>query len=576
LCRTTVTAFRDGRRDPLADTDLEAQMLDDVQRELEAEAQPSSRKTVSRFRQILLWPVQLSPGDVAGGTRDHASIFAESVARPEQPWQFLDVFAGAEKDFGERHYNEFVTFLPPVQRFLYGSGRTKGVGAGSSRSPITTFRRTDIASLRVELTAGADPIQLGVVHADLYFFFEIDIAILAIEIYADDISLADAQEVMFRLGRTHPAYWEKNGAAGHCPAKVEFLSKSGEVLAASDYENRSSFMSHVYSWRSARVAAHWQYLLHPLVPYHSGDTGLLRFKQLEYYRMPQMAFVAMRKEDDLTRADYVRLAFASGPGECSELPFSERHLENFEQKFCYDRYFGKHNEVEWPQSRYMSCGHTLVLTGNADNPFFIDGNHGCLNSFRREHFLVFLIAHFHKAALLMFSDHLTGAMSRLDTSKAGVLAFRTASRRALQKFLRFTHRYWFHSVSNQTQAHDLFALCRSHLEVDRLHDDIQDEIRGMNEFLENDALRRQNDTVTRLTVVTTLGLIGTTVTGFLGMNLLDWANQPTAWRIGSFLAVLVPTIALTFITIAKSRALSDMMEALSEGGAKEPRVTSRN
>ena len=44
--------------------------------------------------------------------------------------------------------------------------------------------------------------------------------------------------------------------------------------------------------------------------------------------------------------------------------------------------------------------------------------------------------------------------------------------------------------------------------------------------LENEALRRQADTVTRLTVVTTLALIGTTVTGFLGMNLLAWADEP--------------------------------------------------
>ncbi|HML29105.1 MAG TPA: hypothetical protein PKE16_09745, partial [Hyphomicrobium sp.] len=177
-------------------------------------------------------------------------------------------------------------------------------------------------------------------------------------------------------------------------------------------------------------------------------------------------------------ADYVRLAFASGPGDCSELPFSQRHLEDFEERYCYDRYFGQHNEIEWPQSRYMSCGHALVVTGSAENPFFVDPNHGCLNSFRHEHFLVFLIAHFQKAALLMFSDHLTGAMSRLDANnRSAILAFRTASRRALQTFLRFTHRYWFHSVSNQTQAHDIFALCRRHLDIDRLYDDIRHEIR---------------------------------------------------------------------------------------------------
>lgn len=540
----------------------------------------SAATRVGQFRQILLWPVELMPPNPEPAHHDFASIL--SKLGPDNPWKVVDdEFTCDPKEFQERHYNEFVTFLPPVQRFLYGGRVGRLPGSVSSESPVTTFRRSDIAAVRVQLTPGATPVELKVAHVDLYFFFEIDVAILALELHSDDISLADVQDVMFRLGRTHPAYWEKDsGVAGHCPVKVEFLGNQGEVLAASDYEDREKFLTQVCSKRAARVAAHWQYLLHPLVPHHSEYAGVLRFKQLEYYRMPQMALIAVKAGNELTRADYVRLAFASGPGDCSELPFSQRHLEDFEERYCYDRYFGQHNEIEWPQSRYMSCGHALVVTGSADNPFFVDPNHGCLNSFRHEHFLVFLIAHFHKAALLMFSDHLTGAMSRLDANnRSAIVAFRAASRRALQTFLRFTHRYWFHSVSNQTQAHDIFALCRRHLEIDRLYDDIRREIREMSEFLENEAMRRQSDTVTRLTVVTTLGLVGTTVTGFLGMNLLDWASQSTLWRLTAFLAVLVPTIGLTLITIAKSRALSDVMESLSDGTAswlpaflRKPRV----
>jgi hypothetical protein len=68
----------------------------------------------------------------------------------------------------------------------------------------------------------------------------------------------------------------------------------------------------------------------------------VRYKQLEYYRMPQLVFLAIKAGTDVTRADYVRLAFASGPGDCRELPFSQRHLVNFEAKYCYDRYFGQH------------------------------------------------------------------------------------------------------------------------------------------------------------------------------------------------------------------------------------------
>jgi len=544
-------------------------MLDEVRSENSPAPQvtphASADTQIGQFRQILLWPIELVPPNPEPVHHDYASILAR--LGPDNPWKVVDdEFTGDPKDFQERHYNEFVTFLPPVQRFLYGSRRSKA-GSVSSENPVTTFRRTDVGIVRVVLTPGAKPVELKVAHVDLYFFYEIDVAILAFELYSDDINLADVQDVMFRLGRTHPAYWEKDtGVAGHCPVKVEFLSSQGDVLTASDFEDREKFLGQVCTKRAARVAAHWQYLLHPLVPHHSDQAGTLRYKQLEYYRMPQMALIATKAGSELTRADYIRLAFASGPGDCAELPFSQRHLEDFEERYCYDRYFGQHNEIEWPQSRYMSCGHALVVTGSADNPFFVDPNHGCLNSFRHEHFLVFLIAHFHKAALLMFSDRLTGTMSRLDgNDKSAIFVFRTASRRALQTFLRFTHRYWFHAVSNQTQAHDIFELCRGHLEIDRLYEDIRQEIQEMSGFLENDALRKQSDTMMRLTVVTTLGLIGTTVTGFLGMNLLDWANQTTAWRIEAFMTVLIPTLILTLITIVKSRPLSDMMESLSDG-----------
>jgi hypothetical protein len=98
--------------------------------------------------------------------------------------------------------------------------------------------RSDIATVRVQLTPDTQPLDLSIAHVDLYFFFEIDIAILGLELYATDIALTTAQDVMFRLGRSYPAYWEPTGQAGHCPSTVEFIAKSGQTVAASDYEDR--------------------------------------------------------------------------------------------------------------------------------------------------------------------------------------------------------------------------------------------------------------------------------------------------------------------------------------------------
>ena len=86
----------------------------------------------------------------------------------------------------------------------------------------------------------------------------------------------------------------------------------------------------------------------------------------------------------------------------------------------------------------------------------------------------------------------------------------------------------------------------------------------MNSYLEADSLRRQANTVVRLTVVTIFGLIGTVSTGFLGMNLLAEAEAPLAYKLGIFSVVFLLTLALTVYTMAKSKKLSDFLDALSD------------
>jgi uncharacterized membrane protein YeaQ/YmgE (transglycosylase-associated protein family) len=64
--------------------------------------------------------------------------------------------------------------------------------------------------------------------------------------------------------------------------------------------------------------------------------------------------------------------------------------------------------------------------------------------------------------------------------------------------------------------------------------------------------------------VTIFGLIGTIVTGFLGMNLLAEAEQPFARRTVLFLLVVAATGAVTALTIVKSKRLADFIDALSD------------
>jgi hypothetical protein len=213
----------------------------------------------------------------------------------------------------------------------------------------------------------------------------------------------------------------------------------------------------------------------------------------------------------------------------------------------------------------MSCGHAFVMVGEATDPFFVDPDAGLLGQFRHQYFLLFLIPHLHKAALLMLSDRMVHALNRLNIHDAeSVKRFKRIIRQLLEIFLRFTHRYWFHEVSDQPQAKELYRMTSSYLGADRLYDEIRNEIEDMSNYLESDTLRRQANTVVRLTVVTAFGLIGTVATGFLGMNLLALADATMLEKIGYFMIVLIPTTVLTFYTIVKSKRLSDFLEALSD------------
>jgi hypothetical protein len=80
---------------------------------------------VSHFRQILLWPLQLMPLPEGSPLQHHYQLLEQKTA--DNPWRELaDEFCGDPEQFHERHYSEFVTFLPYVQRFLYGESVSRG------------------------------------------------------------------------------------------------------------------------------------------------------------------------------------------------------------------------------------------------------------------------------------------------------------------------------------------------------------------------------------------------------------------------------------------------------------------
>ena len=78
-------------------------------------------QAVRHFRQILVWPLQVMPIREGAQIQEPWDVLLRT--QDEHAWrEFHDEFGCDPADFKERHYSEFVTFLPYVRHFLYGSG----------------------------------------------------------------------------------------------------------------------------------------------------------------------------------------------------------------------------------------------------------------------------------------------------------------------------------------------------------------------------------------------------------------------------------------------------------------------
>ncbi len=519
-------------------------------------------QVVRHFRQIVLWPIQLI-APAPGSRGESADTLFERLGASS--WALVDDEFGIKGDaFQERHYREFVSFLPHVQRFLYGDapGPVRDLGKGDA--PQRVYRRTDIAAVRIVLAEGDAPVTCHVAHADLHFFHDVDAVILAFEFCATDLPLSVANEIMYRFGRAYPPGWTETGEALHCPFRVDWLDEHGRVLASSDYDNRERYLSFVGHQRTPCFAAHWEFLLKPLVAENAGNKSPLSFRQIEYYRMPVMTYLTLDRMLDIKRTDYMRLAFATGASANGDAPYAERFLHDFEGRNCYDRFYHEGSESTGANTRFLLSGHAFTVVADGASPRLEDNERGLLGQFRHQYFLLFLISHFHKAALLMLSDRLVAATKQLEVRSAqSAASFRRDTYHLQEAFMLFTQRYWFTEVSDQAQTRDLFRMQRMHLGNDNLYKELRNEIFDMVQYLDSDVLRRQSGTIHRLTAVTIAGLIGTIATGFLGMNLIAEADAPLLEKLGYFGVVAGAVVLMTLAVVAFSRPLTALLDRIS-------------
>ncbi len=542
-------------------------------------------KQVRLFTQILMWPVQL----VCGGPEDNFDLdrIAELLTK-DGPWNEQENLLGRLPDTEpETSYAEFVYFQPFVQRFLYG---TTKVGADDQRrraSPLRLFSRPDIAKVQVERDSG--PKLLGVRRVCLYVF-NVRIAVLVIEVEGHDLLFDDAVDLMDELRHVYPPYWQPRKSwhnqtlpdpfPGHCPLSVSWIGKDGTVLFPTPpNEAQSGAVFPSGQWgpgaEPARTTSHhsmvgfvnthhrspvdpaWTWILSP-IPYDTGDFSQpsLRFRQLQDERMHTMTYLALNEPRALTRGDFVRLAFNDERGNSLTLPYSTAFLENFEQRYCYDRFWDPDTPGhEWMTTRYLCCGFAFTLIGRFESGgFFADPANGALAHFRHHYQQIGLIVLFHRAAILLFNDRLAELVHAESSSTPGMAhASSRYQQRVLEvqrELLQFLDQYWFPEITSQIQGRELFDWWSSHLRTRDLCSQLLNEADRVIDLARAEQSQRLQQTAnTALPLV-----IGLTAMGAASSTIALWGDWCGWWR------ALALTLAL-FVAIAAGAATALMLRS---------------
>lgn len=525
---------------------------------------------LKQFHQTLLWPLRLIwPHNTA---ETLTKLVSDTLATT--PWQ-KTTLSDTKTDPITRYATQ-VYFHPFIRQFLYGNADTAPA--------ITVWKRTDIKTAQVTLS-NDHTFTLAVKRLQFYLF-EIGIGIFVIEVSSQNIQeIQEIEDFLDQFRRAYPPYWDKQGKAGHSPRLIEFFTENNPIpIVTSNFEDLHFFQEDVLIDKNFPIAQHWQYLLQPLVRYQNSktDSDKIRYQQIEDERMPYMAHLAFDDPHALSRGDMIRLALADGAGSSDSYPYATAFLKDFEERYCYDR-FWEENPNSWMKTRYTCCGYAFTMigeyymgrdrNGDPEPGFFIDETAGGLSHFHHHYFIMGLIVHFHKAALLALWDQLAQAVSKFTQEEASRREFKKEVHDILEQLLHFTHRYWFTEVSNQVQPKELFDWWSDHLGTRTLFERVMKEAQDAHQFLEMEEQTRQTDTSVRLTVVATFGLVIGLALGFFGADpdvLGKWLTAPHGlWLIAAMVISFFFLMGVVAFSVPLARLL-ERVATFSKRGHKNP------
>ena len=545
---------------------------------------PARDIKVSRFRQILTWPLALTSKSIdrAGEDALHRAMAQvhQSVAWCDH-WRQIGDLADhawnpdlkasrecqardAETAFG---YAERVYFHDFIQRNLFGKTST------DAPKPISLFQRRGCFQLEAVLKQGGRHLRYSftVDRINLYLFSS-GAAMLAMEVSTDNsphvclldapedgvvsrraMTLADVQLACDHMRRVYPPFFGPDGdhqarlpsslwPANRVPVAMKLFpgekgKAAGPAIASLDAsEALLSPRGAEGHWRENRVPGvfdFWNALVSPLriegMPPREPSRRSPRhvFRQVVDERVPIMSFIALEKTDRSKpdAAPLLRISRGDWVRLCfADAPGNHRH-------YPYAPHMLETFERDHCYDRYFPhpdapFGASRILNSGYHFAFIGCGDffeNTLQEHFRRHYFQIGLAVHMEIGSLLSASAQVADAVEKLieaGRDEAARQRFERAMQAIERDFLEYVHLFRFTGMSNQLQPGEMLAQWRARLNTAALYEDVRTEIDTANQFLMATEQSRQTQAAARLNIIAILGVVLGLAFSFLGMNVL--------------------------------------------------------
>ena len=270
------------------------------------------------------------------------------------------------------------------------------------------------------------------------------------------------------------------------------------------------------------IFAHWKEIIQPLSSHLQKCEGTRRWlwRDPSDERISINSFILLASDGSDQHAirrvrysDWIRLADAEEPGEL--LPYNADFIEQTISGVFYDRFMPHEDSIPYLATRHVFGGnHYSCVTAGSFAKNVLQSH------FRRHYTQLSLVARFEQAALLAISSRLSQAVEAFSGEKGDRSRLEREILDIQDQFLQFVHRYRFTGISSQTQGAEMFTHWRESLGLDRLFEEVQQEVEAAAASVRARQQERETLAATELNVLAAVGVVLGLVAALMGANLL--------------------------------------------------------